>query len=340
MKVLSLVMLFVLVSCGSGSDKSKESANQAMISSKSFLLECNKLESSLFSDSECNKIGITNQKIFLFNFDYSNNQNIYEDGVENFVNLKINLGEDVIEGRFILISKYGKVLSNEAVYNQNEGKLSFFELEEGNFLSHEVYLQTKSLILTNGENIKYDLGKSLKCVTGKVNFEEFQNLVQPDGCENLRMEKVYTGALVQKAEFYEAEETRLVTRVMKNGVISKPKKGQEFVSISVLSKYEVKLFNHFSKEVKEFSEVYEIDEESGTLFIKKEKQCLTTGILKYTDREVRTGKWFVVADEIVMKAASGSIEVQGTILDAKEDYKRNECFDLNPQPIGYMLIKE
>ncbi len=340
MKKISLVILLLtIISCGK-KDQQSLLANIEAMNSVAHLIECQSIDTNLvIAEDECGQVGLTNTRMFIFDYDKAENKDLFKsEDNETYLNLNIKLDESILEGHFQLVSKFGKVISNRAVYSRGNGDLRFYELEKDDFKAHDIFMVTKELFFEGGNKVTLKNAEGRGCVTGRVDLVDLEDLVQPEGCEGLRVEKIYTGATIQVPTFYENKESGPVQRYIRRRVISMPADGKLFSIETVASEYQVKIKTGTFEEATDYEKFFDI--ETNKVIESSRNICMEVGILSYTDRNIHNGTWFKVTDEEVKLVARGEVVVQGEKLDALKDYKKYECYDLNPKPIGYALIKE
>lgn len=345
MKKYFILAAVLFVSCNSDKSGEKNIASVSSLKAQpAYEIKCEEIKSNLTKESVvslCDDKSLTNEAVFLRKFNKEKFISPYELSVNNEVEIEVKLPDEIIEGEFVLISKNGKEISNVARYEKDNARLYFYELEDEDFINHKVYLKTLSLKLENNSVVNYERSLDKNCVTGKLSFEDYENLVQPEGCQGLREKRIYTGAIVQKPVFEEIENATVGLRKVPQIIISKPKprNWKPYRVIQVQTQFKVRYVDYFEEKLVELSDVY-MTTEVGGLEVLKKKECYDTGIVEYHDLDIKKGRWFKVRDDIVISGVTGEIEVAGEVLDAVEDYKKQECFDLNPRPIGYVYIQE
>ncbi|MEH0862227.1 hypothetical protein [Halobacteriovorax sp. DPLXC-1] len=346
MKKLLVLATVLFVSCNS-SDKEKINKSVKLASNEmrpTFSIECESFRTNLVSSENkvtCEESGSTNRPMYLRNINSQKSLSLYDLTNENEIELEVSLDEKVVEATFILVSKNGKELSNQAYYHQNDRKIFFYEVEEDAFINHKVHLKTLRLRLKNDEIVTYNNEVDNGCVTGKISLDEFKSLVQPEQCKGLKSQTIYTGAVVKRPIFHDIKVSDVGYRKVPQIIISKPvpRNWKPYRVIEVQHQYTVRYFDYFEESVEKFNDFFRRDD-FGNLEITKSKECLVRGVVEYRDWNLRTRRWDVLNDETVYKHVYGEIEIQGEVLDAVEDYKRQECFDLKPKPVGYVLIQE
>ncbi|WP_412471242.1 hypothetical protein [Halobacteriovorax sp. RT-2-4] len=330
MRSFFLIPMILLLSCGKSNERAFYGQNlnpsfkgQSLTATQ---IQCESIKTNI-TDTEitCPMSFINEDKQFLFSIDMDEqaiDMKKYPELGE--VELEISIKE-MIHARFYLVSKYGKRLSEDTLFDGSR-TLKFQELNRGDFAAHEIYLKINNYFTGDRPKV-VSPEEDLNCNTGIFNINDV-NLADLKGqCENLKfIPLVKAKVIIPKVETVSIN-GRLSALTTANSPIKLPNRDLvnfKYVSVSDLEEGEVDPSLFYLESIDQYGLHY---------FLNDSSYCVTVGVMEV---------FKVNIDKSLHRLNISHYEGLNIIKD-KSSYKisrQKKCYPVEPVLTGFVVVKE
>ncbi|MEH0862226.1 MULTISPECIES: hypothetical protein [unclassified Halobacteriovorax] len=335
MRLLLLIALISLVSCGNENQTKEEKLTYQRQSLAESSIQCVGIKTDIIEEKiTCPTSLINEEAQFLFSID---EELIEQDKLKRHAVVELEVvTQRPIQAYFYLVSKYGKRLSEDMLYN-GFNSIKFKELRIGDFSAHDVYLKISNYH-TGGTPVAVARIEDKGCDTGLFNVEDI-NLDDLRGqCPNLKFIPNFK-AEVESPKFYE-------------GTKKFPKmKRVDYKVYQITSKY--RLFDHMTTQQVPVEKLYELKKTEFGFELEQieDRLCFTEG---FYDHKVYEEKGIYLPFGTVYEKVNRGLEnseasklckncglgVNDRSFSMSENLGVKKCYPVEPKLVGTILIKE
>lgn len=335
MRLLFFIALISLVSCGRDTQSKEEKLAFQRQSLSEASIQCVDIETDLTDEQiTCPSSLVSEDAIFLFSLD---EKHIDQNKLVRKAQVEIKLmTQTKIQGYFYLVSKYGKRLSEDMIFN-GINSVTFTELRIGDFSAHDVYLKLTEFY-TEGATVPLKVKEDKGCDTGLFNVEDV-NLDDLRGqCPELKFLSNIK-AEVESPKFFEG--VRTFSRM----------KRVDYKVYQITSKY--RLYDHMTIQQVPVETLYDVTKtEFGFEFDQVEDRlCYTEG---FYDHKIYEEKGIylpfgTVFEEVNRDLGNSEakklckncdVKVEDRSFNLSANLGKKKCYPVIPRLVGTVLIKE
>ncbi len=333
MRSILLIPFILFISCGKSNEAIQQLQSHAPFSVTTLTdqeVQCESIKTNfLKADITCPTSFVSEEKLFLLSVPQ---EEVMTESLLKPSRLTLRISsKGNFQGYFYIVSKYGKVLSEEVFYD-GKSEMIFKELRSGDFISHDLHLKLKDYYTGGTTSTAVALERDQSCDTGVFNVEEI-NLEDLQGtCPSLKVipnlsAKVLAPVYFENKDF---DMTDVNPIILNFGGYGSAQYRINYRVLKYMQERDMDYSRFFNVEATEFG--------LRSSLISREV-CEIEGILAIQGPGINGG-WADQNYELIKKQPFGNIVIRGKHHPFHGNYRVEKCYPVEPKLSGTIIIKE